>query len=291
MEGETMASSADGISVDAGSPAPVGQRVIYRHTLLVRVTHWVNAICFAFLLMSGLQIFNAYPALNWGARSDFDRPLMALTARQESDGSIKGVTTIFGKSFTTTGILGASRDESGEIAARGFPSWITIPSYQDLATGRRWHFFFAWLLVLNGAVYVANLFARRHLKDFLPSDRELRSIPASIWEHLRLRFPKGDEALHYNVLQKLAYLSVIFALPILVLAGLTMSPAIDATFPWLLSLFGGRQSARTIHFVAAFYLVGFVIVHIVMVLISGLLNNMISMITGRYAIEEERHEA
>jgi thiosulfate reductase cytochrome b subunit len=291
MEGETMASSADGISMDAGSPAPVGQRVIYRHTLLVRVTHWVNAICFAFLLMSGLQIFNAYPALNWGARSDFDRPLMALTARQESDGSIKGVTTIFGKSFTTTGILGASRDESGEIVARGFPSWITIPSYQDLATGRRWHFFFAWLLVLNGAVYVANLFARRHLKDFLPSDRELRSIPASIWEHLRLRFPKGDEALHYNVLQKLAYLSVIFALPILVLAGLTMSPAIDATFPWLLSLFGGRQSARTIHFVAAFYLVGFVIVHIVMVLISGFLNNMISMITGHYAIEEERHEA
>jgi thiosulfate reductase cytochrome b subunit len=291
MEGETMASSADGISMDAGSPAPVGQRVIYRHTLLVRVTHWVNAICFAFLLMSGLQIFNAYPTLNWGARSDFDRPLMALTARQESDGSIKGVTTIFGKSFTTTGILGASRDESGEIVARGFPSWITIPSYQDLATGRRWHFFFAWLLVLNGAVYVANLFARRHLKDFLPSDRELRSIPASIWEHLRLRFPKGDEALHYNVLQKLAYLSVIFALPILVLAGLTMSPAIDATFPWLLSLFGGRQSARTIHFVAAFYLVGFVIVHIVMVLISGFLNNMISMITGHYAIEEERHEA
>jgi len=286
-----MASSADGISMDAGSPAPVGQRVIYRHTLLVRVTHWVNAICFAFLLMSGLQIFNAYPTLNWGARSDFDRPLMALTARQESDGSIKGVTTIFGKSFTTTGILGASRDESGEIVARGFPSWITIPSYQDLATGRRWHFFFAWLLVLNGAVYVANLFARRHLKDFLPSDRELRSIPASIWEHLRLRFPKGDEALHYNVLQKLAYLSVIFALPILVLAGLTMSPAIDATFPWLLSLFGGRQSARTIHFVAAFYLVGFVIVHIVMVLISGFLNNMISMITGHYAIEEERHEA
>jgi thiosulfate reductase cytochrome b subunit len=291
MEGEPMASSADGISMDAGSPAPVGQRVIYRHTLLVRVTHWVNAICFAFLLMSGLQIFNAYPTLNWGARSDFDRPLMALTARQESDGSIKGVTTIFGKSFTTTGILGASRDESGEIVARGFPSWITIPSYQDLATGRRWHFFFAWLLVLNGAVYVANLFARRHLKDFLPSDRELRSIPASIWEHLRLRFPKGDEALHYNVLQKLAYLSVIFALPILVLAGLTMSPAIDATFPWLLSLFGGRQSARTIHFVAAFYLVGFVIVHIVMVLISGFLNNMISMITGHYAIEEERHEA
>jgi len=286
-----MASSAGGISMGAGSSTPAGERVIYRHSALVRITHWINAICFVFLLMSGLQIFNAYPALNWGIRSDFDKPILALKGRQEDDGSIKGVTTILGKSFTTTGFLGASRDESGQLAERGFPSWITIPSYQDLATGRRWHFFFAWLLVLNGAVYAANLFARRHLKDFVPSGRELQSIPSSIWQHLRLRFPKGDEARHYNVLQKLAYLSVLVALPILVLAGLTMSPAIDATFPWLLSLFGGRQSARTIHFIAAFYLVGFVVVHIVMVLISGFLNNMVSMITGRYAIEEERHEA
>jgi thiosulfate reductase cytochrome b subunit len=286
-----MASSAGGISMGAGSSTPAGERVIYRHSALVRITHWINAICFVFLLMSGLQIFNAYPALNWGIRSDFDKPILALKGRQEDDGSIKGVTTILGKSFTTTGFLGASRDESGQLAERGFPSWITIPSYQDLATGRRWHFFFAWLLVLNGAVYAANLFARRHLRDFVPSGRELQSIPSSIWQHLRLRFPKGDEARHYNVLQKLAYLSVLVALPILVLAGLTMSPAIDATFPWLLSLFGGRQSARTIHFIAAFYLVGFVVVHIVMVLISGFLNNMVSMITGRYAIEEERHEA
>jgi thiosulfate reductase cytochrome b subunit len=286
-----MASSVSKISADIGRAPPLGKRVIYRHSLLVRVTHWINALCFVLLLMSGLQIFNAHPALYWGAQSAFDKPLLALGARQESDDSIKGVTTILGKSFATTGILGASRDENGQLAERGFPSWITIPSYQDLATGRRWHFFFAWLLVLNGAIYVANLLAGRHLRDFVPSGRELREIPASIWQHLRLRFPKGDEALHYNVLQKLAYLSVITALPILILAGLTMSPAIDAAFPWLLSLFGGRQSARTIHFIAAFYLVGFVVIHIVMVLVSGFLNNMISMITGRYAIEEDRREA
>jgi thiosulfate reductase cytochrome b subunit len=286
-----MASSESKIPADIGPAPPVGARVIYRHSLLVRVTHWINALCFALLLMSGLQIFNAHPALYWGAQSAFDKPLLALGARQESDDSIKGVTTILGKSFATTGVLGASRDESGQLVERGFPSWITIPSYQDLATGRRWHFFFAWLLALNGAVYVANLFARRHLRDFVPSARELREIPASIWEHVRLRFPTGDEALHYNVLQKLAYLSVIIVLPILILAGLTMSPAIDAAFPWLLSLFGGRQSARTIHFIAAFYLVGFVVIHIVMVLVSGVLNNMISMITGRYAIGEDRREA
>jgi thiosulfate reductase cytochrome b subunit len=200
------------------------------------------------------------------------------------------VTMILGKSFNTTGVLGASRDENGQLAERGFPSWMTIPSYQDLATGRRWHFFFAWLLVLNGAVYVGNLLLRRHLEDFLPSRRELRSIPKSIWEHAWLRFPRGEEARHYNVLQKLAYLSVIIALPILVLAGLTMSPAIDAGFPWLLTLFGGRQSARTIHFLMASYLVAFVVVHVVMVLVSGFLNNMLSMITGRYAIGEDRGE-
>jgi thiosulfate reductase cytochrome b subunit len=269
-----------------------GRRVILRHSVLVRVTHWINALCFFFLLMSGLQIFNAHPALYWGNKSNFSKPFLSLTAREDSDGSVEGgVTTIFGKSFTTTGVLGASRDENNQLVARGFPGWMTIPSYQDLATGRRWHFFFAWLLALNGLLYVVNLLAGRHFSDFLPSGRELRSIPASIWAHARLRFPKGDEALHYNVLQKLAYLSVIIVLPILVLAGLTMSPAIDAAFPWLVSLFGGRQSARAIHFILAFSLVGFVIVHVVMVLVSGVVNNMVSMITGRYKIEEERHEA
>ena len=265
-------------------------RVIYRHTLLVRVTHWINALCFALLLMSGLQIFNAHPALYWGAASTFDRPFLALTAEQNADGDVKGVTTLFGHSFTTTGVLGASRDDEGDMAARGFPTWITIPSYQDLATGRRWHFFFAWILALNGCLYFVNLLIRRRLtRDFAPTLIELRSIPHAIVEHARLRFPKGDAALRYNVLQKLAYLSVLVAFPILILAGLTMSPGMDSMFPWLLDLFGGRQSARAIHFIAASYLVLFLLVHVVMVLVSGVFNNMRSMITGRYRIEEDSH--
>jgi len=277
-------------STTARSKAVDRPRVIVRHSSLVRVTHWINAFCFVFLLMSGLQIFNAHPALNFGNSTDFDHPFLELSAREDANGDIKGITTIAGRSINTTGVLGASRDASGELAPRGFPSWATIPSYQDLATGRRWHFFFAWILTLNGLVYFINLFARRHVRDFWPTMNELREIPHAIVEHVRLRFPKGDAALHYNILQKLAYLSVIVAFPILILAGLTMSPAIDATFPWLVSLFGGRQSARAIHFIAAFYLVGFVVVHLVMVLVSGFLNNMISMITGRYRIEEEIHE-
>ena len=269
------------------STDPSGDRVISRHTFLVRATHWINALCFAFLLLSGLQIFNAHPSLNFGNRTDFDHPFFQLSAHQDVDGDIKGVATIFGKAINTTGLLGASRDEGGELAPRGFPSWATIPSYQDLATGRRWHFFFAWILAINGLVYFFNLFARRHIRDFLPTFSEWREIPHAIVEHARLRFPKGDAALRYNVLQKLAYLSVIVAFPLLILAGLTMSPSIDATFPWLVSLFGGRQSARSIHFLVAFYLVGFILVHLAMVLISGFLNNMRSMITGRYKIEEE----
>lgn len=271
-----------------GRAARTGARVIYRHTLLVRLTHWINAICFAILLMSGLQIFNAHPALYWGDKSDFDHPIAALTAQQNGDGAIKGATRIFGASIDTTGILGASRDESGQFVERGFPRWMTIPSYQDLATGRRWHFFFAWLLVGNGAVYLANLFARRRLWDFVPQRREWRALPASVLAHARLRFHRSER---YNVLQKLAYLSAIVAFPILALAGLTMSPAMDAAFAWLPVLFGGRQSARTIHFVLAFSLLGFVIVHVIMVLVSGFGDNMVSMITGRYAVEDDRHDA
>jgi thiosulfate reductase cytochrome b subunit len=268
------------------SEAPSG-RIIFRHSLLVRVCHWINAGCFLVLLMSGLQIFNADPALTWGPATNFDHPFFSLSARENDDGDpTGGVTTIFGHAFNTTGFLGASRGDDGQLDERGFPSWATLPAYQDLAMGRRWHFFFAWFLVLNGLVYFAYLIGRRHIGDLWPSLADIRAIPRAIIDHARLRFPEGDEALRYNVLQKLAYLSVVIAFPILILAGLTMSPGIDSAFPWLLTLFGGRQAARAAHFLLATYLVLFVIVHLVMVVLSGPINNMRSMITGRYRIKE-----
>ena len=266
--------------------APQG-RVIVRHSALVRVCHWVNAICFVVLLMSGMQIFNADPQLTWGQTTNFTRPFFSLSAHEDDNGDpTAGVTTIFGHAFNTTGVLGASRGDDGDLEERGFPSWATLPSYQDLAMGRRWHFFFAWILVLNGLVYFGNLILGRHIRDLWPSGMELREIPRAVVDHLRLRFPSGDEALHYNVLQKLAYLSVVIAFPILILAGLTMSPAVDAAFPWLLTLFHGRQAARAVHFLLATYLVLFIIVHLVMVVLSGPINNLRSMITGRYRIKE-----
>ncbi len=205
---------------------PAAERWYRRHAGLVRITHWINVVCFSLLLMSGLQIFNAHPALYVGERSDFDHPTMSIQAHQTERG-IVGETVILGHSFDTTGVLGAS-SEDGQISPRAFPSWITIPSYQDLATGRRWHFFFAWLLVLNALVYLVWGIASRHFgRDLLPSRVELGHIGREVLEHLRLRFPHGDAAKRYNVLQQLAYLLVVFGLfPLMILTGLTMSPGI-----------------------------------------------------------------
>jgi len=263
------------------------RQFIYRHTIPVRVAHWVNVLCLLVLLMSGLQIFNAHPTLYFGETSEPERAVLSLDAVERADGSYAGITRIGSAEFDTTGVLGLSRDFDGSYSALGFPQWITLPSYRDLATGRRWHFFFAWLFVLNGLTYLAyGTLAGHFRRDLAPSGSEVRHIGRSLWDHLRLRFPHGDEARSYNVLQKLAYLAVIFGiLPLVVLTGLTMSPAMDAAFPILLDIFGGRQSARTIHFLCATALVLFVFVHVFMVLVSGAWNNMRSMITGRYGID------
>jgi len=258
----------------------------------VRVTHWVNLLCMTLLLMSGLQIFNAHPALYIGQKSNFEDPVLLMGAARGEDGQPVGVTQIFDRRFDTTGLFGLSKVD-GRYASRGFPAWITIPGYQDLATGRRWHFFFGWLFVINGFVYIAYTIASGHWRQIVPTGEQLRHIGSSIREHLALRFPRGEEAKSYNVLQKLAYFAVIVVLvPVLVLAGLTMSPGMDSAFPWLLDLFGGRQTARTIHFVAATLILLFVFVHVIVVLISGVFNNLRSMITGRYRIDlEEPHAA
>lgn len=266
------------------------RRLVYRHTALVRATHWINVVCLTVLLMSGLQIFNAHPALYWGEISDFDSPVFAIEARRGEGGVQRGVTALAGREHDTTGVLGFSQDGAGRGVTRAFPTWATLPSWQSLAEGRLWHLFFAWVFVLNGFVYLVHGLLSRHVwRDITPSRHDLGRIGQTTWDHLRLRFHEGEEATRYNVLQKLSYLAVLFVLlPMLVLAGLAMSPRLNAGFPELTSLFGGRQSARTIHFVAAFALVAFVLVHVFMVLISGVWNNMRSMVTGRYAIKTDQ---
>jgi thiosulfate reductase cytochrome b subunit len=279
------------IDYDEIPPTTPATTFIRRHSLVTRITHWINLLCLSLLLMSGLQIFNAHPSLYWGQYgADADPSWLSIEA-VEDGGATRGVLRVGSLSITTTGILGVS-GKGDDAAQRGFPAWITVPSFQDLATGRRWHFFFAWLFVINGFVYTLYGFALGHFRrDLAPSAEEIspRHLKQEIVDHARLRFPKGEKARHYNALQKLTYLIVIFVmLPLMLATGLTMSPGIDAGYPFLLDLFGGRQSARSIHFICAWSIVVFVIVHVLMVILSGLLNNLRSMVTGRYAIETTR---
>lgn len=277
------------------------QRVtIRRHSVPTRLLHWFNFLVMLVMLGSGLQIFNAHPALYWGKTSHFSKPVLALEARQNAQGQWRGITQLGGLTFNTTGVLGLSKGSDGQPTERGFPAWATIPSDRWLAAGRLWHFFFAWIFVLNGLAYLTYAVLSGHLRrDLLPTGPDLRHLGREIFSHVHLRFPKGAAARQYNGLQKLAYLFVLLVLgPLVVATGLTMSPTMDANWPWLLDVFGGRQSARTIHFICACSFVGFFIVHIAMVLLSGAWNNIRSMITGCYVIElttsagtpEARHE-
>jgi thiosulfate reductase cytochrome b subunit len=262
------------------------REVIHRHSGTVRITHWVNVICLFVLLMSGLQIFNAHPALYLGSKSNFDDPVMAMRPMKHGN-QIYGVTNIFDWHFNTTGVFGLAKTADGGFQIRGFPWSVTLPGHRDLSMGRRWHFFFAWVFVINGLIYLVWSLTSGHLRrDLAPAAKELKHIGGSISEHVRLKFPKGEEAKHYNVLQKLAYLIVaLVLLPLMLATGLAMSPGMDSGYPFLLDIFGGRQSARTIHFVTATAIVLFFVVHIVMVLISGFWNNLRSMITGRYVVK------
>lgn len=254
-----------------------------RHTLPVRVTHWVNVVVMAILLLSGLQIFNAHPALYWGDRSDRDRPLFALTARLTPDGPV-GVARVFGHEFKTTGVLGWSSGNGG-YEARGFPTWATLPGPRWLAMGRRWHLFFAWLFVINGLVYLAWSLRSGHLaRDLVPRRRDWQALPRSLAGHLCFRF---EHASGYNPLQKLSYSVVVLAFaPLVLLTGLSMSPWIESIVP-ISEVFGGRQSARTVHFVVAFSFLGFTLAHVIMVLLTGPMTRLRGMILGNGGRRDE----
>jgi thiosulfate reductase cytochrome b subunit len=276
----------------AATPASTGGGYLYyRHTLPVRVMHWINVIALTCLFMSGLQIFNAHPALNFGKSSyDGTPPTLEIGAREGANGQVIGVTRIFGKEFDTTGFLGAMHAD-GQVIHSTFPPWMMLPGPQWLSMARSWHFFFAWIFVINGIAFILYAIFSRHLsRDLAPTREDLRGIGASVREHLRFKHPGGEAAKRYNVLQKLAYLIVIFGLlPLIVLMGFAMSPWLDAILSGWVDLVGGRQSARSIHFIVAWLLVAFVAIHVFQVIITGLWNNLRSMITGRYRVPVEAH--
>jgi thiosulfate reductase cytochrome b subunit len=262
----------------------------YRHRLPVRIMHWINVIAFVVMLMSGLMIFNAHPTLNWGKQSYGDAPeVLSVEAYRDREGGLHGSTTIFGRSFDTTGLFGVAPNAQGIAATYAFPHWLTIPSNYSLAVARRWHFFFMWVFIVNGLAYVVWSIVTRHVsRDLAPTRTDLGSIWQSIKDHARFRHPRGEAAKRYNVLQKLTYLSVIFVwLPLVILMGFAMSPSLNALLPGWVDLFGGRQSARTLHFAAALVLVAFTALHVFLVITTGLWNNMRSMLSGRYRFRAE----
>lgn len=266
---------------DPSAAAPKRGPLIYRQSIWVRVTHWTWAVALFFLLLSGLNIFGARPQLYIGQQSGFgfDNAVLSITAVNTPNGP-RGHTRVFGHTFDTTGVLGMSGPEA-RPQFTAFPGWATIPSFRDLATGRVVHFFFAWIFVLALLVWLVSGLVNRHIwRDVVPKGEDVRNLPRDIGAHLRLRFHHGRS---YNTLQRFAYAGVFFILfPLIILTGLTMSPGMDAAWPWLLDVFGGRQTARTIHFGVMSLLVLFFVVHLVMVVAAGPLNELRSMITGWY---------
>ena len=215
-----------------------------RHALSTRIWHWVNAVSLAVMFMSGLNISNAHPHLYWG-----DWGFMPETAW---------------------------------LSVPRFPGWATIPGYYSLAAARDWHVVFAWVFALGLLGFMIAALANRHFRrDLVTSPREWRpaNIRADIREHLRLNFEHG--AGKYNFLQKVSYGMVVFILlPLMIVTGMVMSPGMEAAWSWLTQLFGGRQSARSIHFICAWLLFGFFLLHVALVVLAGPIHQIRDMITG-----------
>jgi thiosulfate reductase cytochrome b subunit len=271
-------------------PDDSAREIVRRHRLPVRIWHWVNALTVFIMLMSGLMIFNAHPRLYWGQYgANYDYAWLEIGSRADSGYLRIGAVTI-----PTTGVLGYRTDAGGQVNRRAFPGWATIPSTYSLSAGRRWHLAFAWILVIGIVAYWLTILLSRHWRGLVPRRTELH--PKHLWQevkdHARLRFATGAAALSYNSLQKLAYAGVVFVLlPLIILTGLTMSPGMDAAWGWLLDVFGGRQSARSIHFICAMLITLFILVHLIMVLLAGPLNEIRSMITGWYRVPQPKDKA
>ncbi len=215
-----------------------------RHALSTRIWHWANAASLIILFMSGLNISNAHRRLYWG-----DWGFAA---------------------------------EQAWLEVPRFPGWATIPGYYSLAAARDWHVLFAFVFAFGLLAFmIAALFNGHMQRDIFARAREWRpaNILADIREHLKFNFAHGESK--YNMLQKIAYAAVLFVLlPLMIFTGMAMSPGMEAAWPWLTDIFGGRQSARSLHFLAAWGLFAFLVLHVVLVLLSGPAKQLKDMVTG-----------
>lgn len=223
---------------------------VYRHRLITRIWHWINALAVLVMIPSGLMIFNAHPRLYWGNYgANFDQAWLKLPQ---------------------------------------WPGWLTLPSTYDLAGARHWHLFFALVLAFSLLVYLLWSLVNRHLQRDLRIRRaELNAahVVEDLEAHWQMRFHDPADPRAYNLFQKLSYVLVLFVLlPLLILTGLALAPAM---WPWIADMFGGRQSARSLHFIAMALTSGFVVVHLTLVILAGPINEVRSMITGWWKLPEE----
>lgn len=215
-----------------------------RHPVSVRLWHWLNLVCIVILFMSGLNISNAHRYLYWGQ-------------------------------------WGFSPEQAW-LAVPRFPGWATIPNYYSLASARDWHILVAWPFALGLLFMWTAMLVNRHFWRDLrtgPGEWHPKAIRADIINHFKLNFNSGPTK--YNFLQRMAYGAVLgVLLPGMIFSGLAISPGFESAAPWLVEAFGGRQSARSIHFIFAWGIFAFTTVHIVMVLLSGPIGQIRAMITG-----------
>jgi thiosulfate reductase cytochrome b subunit len=243
----------------AASATPATTVASRRHSAFVRVTHWITTLCFIALLVSGIEVVISHPRFYWGETGNvLTEPLFKLPIPSS-------------RTLVPTGYGYVLPDQNG---------W-----------SRALHFQAAWVLVLTGLLYLISGFFTGHLrKNLLPGKADLswRVLSTAIADHLRFKRPSEAEAWSYNVLQRLAYLFVIFVLfPLVIWTGLAMSLAFVSAFPATVTLLGGQQSARTIHFFVSLFLVLFLLVHIVMVWFAGFRSRMRAMITGPAGTDKE----
>jgi thiosulfate reductase cytochrome b subunit len=229
-----------------------------RHAALVRVTHWITVACFFALVLTGVQILISHPRFYWGEDGNVNTPALFQLPIPASRGAVQ------------TGYGFVLPDQNG---------W-----------SRALHFQAAWAVVLTGLLYVGwGLWSGHFRKTLMPSPGSLSwpVLRSVIGKHLRLERPPASEAWSYNVLQRLAYLAVVFILfPLIVWTGLAMSPGITSPFPFVVTVFGGHQSARTLHFFLFVLLVLFALVHVGMIVLAGFRGRMRAMMTGR--VPQER---
>lgn len=235
-----------------------------RHSLVTRLWHWSNLACLVILLMSGLMIFNAHPRLYWGEFGANPDPAW-LQIGQMGDG---GGVSIGTRSFDTTGYLG-QWEAGGKTYNYAFPTWITMPGTYDLAGARHWHLSLAWIFVALTVLYTVWCLVSGHIRRYLPG-------ALGGWTC-------------YSAPQSLSYLVVYYVgFPLMILSGWAMSPALAAAHPWILDILGGRQTARSIHFIVTFALVAFVFVHVFALLLKEPWNRLRCMFTGR--LKQHRKE-